>query len=628
MIVDLSKSVEGVFANQDDFEKDEDVHKRFLSRQESGSYMYVQARQISTNKPIICKVINPQLLYDEQMCTTLDENHKTTYQQLRLMREVVNLKQLNHPTIVSFLGFNMYNEKITFFKGSSNAALNTNPTIYLEYLENGPLEDWIRNDPATVGNCPFNSTKRQICMIGLSSALRLLHKKKIIHRGLNPKAIWLDSNFYPKVFDFSSSRTYDPNVDISMTMTDEAKEIYQAPEFRAETGESKYNNLIDIFSLGRIFYIMATGGEPFKLKGFKVQAQRMFNATLRFPNTVSPQLRELIECCCDPNPNERPSAQEVYSLLASNIYEYRVDDNVNSDEIENYVNSIEKFESEHIDTEFKLRHTFSFEIPEVNQEASEEIQEKLVLLSNLISTNFEGYPSDSSLNLIMELTQNGEILKGNYLNNISHFLNTASKNGQTVADDILKLIYGDYVVENGKTEILQKTIEDKAIKTANIPPSVTKIGKNAFKNFVFLEKVNIPESVEIIEESAFSGCKKLNTVNIPYSIVGDKLGKTVFQGCTSLKCIIIPPTITIINDKTFKKNSSLTSVVLSEGLEKIGKNSFEDCSSLKSIEVPESVKLIDKSAFKGCPSLGLVMLKGKSPKIRVSAIAWNLKTLL
>jgi protein TonB len=58
-----------------------------------------------------------------------------------------------------------------------------------------------------------------------------------------------------------------------------------------------------------------------------------------------------------------------------------------------------------------------------------------------------------------------------------------------------------------------------------------------------------------------------------------------------------------IGDYAFSGCSSLTSIIIPEGVASIGDYAFSDCSSLASVVIPESVKEIGDGAFYNCPLL-------------------------
>ena len=66
--------------------------------------------------------------------------------------------------------------------------------------------------------------------------------------------------------------------------------------------------------------------------------------------------------------------------------------------------------------------------------------------------------------------------------------------------------------------------------------------------------------------------------------------------------------MTSIGDYAFSGCSSLTSVVINDGVEIIGNYTFYECSSLTSIEIPNSVTSIGGGAFNGCSSLTFITI--------------------
>ena len=74
------------------------------------------------------------------------------------------------------------------------------------------------------------------------------------------------------------------------------------------------------------------------------------------------------------------------------------------------------------------------------------------------------------------------------------------------------------------------TFECCIIKTIFLPPSITKIGKNAFKGCRLLESVEIPDSVTTIESCAFLWCHSLVKMSLPVSVA-----TVIFHKCINLR---------------------------------------------------------------------------------------------
>ena len=83
------------------------------------------------------------------------------------------------------------------------------------------------------------------------------------------------------------------------------------------------------------------------------------------------------------------------------------------------------------------------------------------------------------------------------------------------------------------------------------------------------------------------------------------IGERAFYGCSSLTSIILPEGVTSIGVQAFYGCSSLTSITIPENsqLTWIVERAFCGCSSLTSINIPASVTSIESSAFRNCNSL-------------------------
>lgn len=67
--------------------------------------------------------------------------------------------------------------------------------------------------------------------------------------------------------------------------------------------------------------------------------------------------------------------------------------------------------------------------------------------------------------------------------------------------------------------------------------------------------------------------------------------------------------ITEVNQKAFRNNKKLKSVVIGENVTKIGDNAFAGCKVLKSVEIGKNVTQIGKSAFSGDKKLKKIQVK-------------------
>lgn len=181
-------------------------------------------------------------------------------------------------------------------------------------------------------------------------------------------------------------------------------------------------------------------------------------------------------------------------------------------------------------------------------------------------------------------------------------------------NDILTILSCPNVVSK---EIID-TLKDKYknIKEIRLPEGVVKIGINAFKEFVDLDRVvlsdtikhigacafancdirfiNMPNSLETIDECAFYECRELEDLVLKENV--SYIGDGAFYN-SGIKRINIPSKVSKLNSNLFGECFRLSEVNLSDSLVEISDAVFAGCQMLRYIEIPESVEIIDDDAF-------------------------------
>ena len=148
-----------------------------------------------------------------------------------------------------------------------------------------------------------------------------------------------------------------------------------------------------------------------------------------------------------------------------------------------------------------------------------------------------------------------------------------------------------------------------------IPESVTSFGNYAFFHCSGLTDSPISESVTSIGNYAFCGCSGLTSVTIPAGLTN--IGFGAFSSCSGLTdagpigsgCSIEFGWGDTIPRSAFS-SSSLTDVIIPEGVTEIDSFAFSKCSSLTSVTIPESMSFIYYNAFEESSSVTDVYYDG------------------
>ena len=114
--------------------------------------------------------------------SNIEINNVTKEESSYLSKEVSILSQLNHPSLLHFIGYSSINfERIQ------------KPTIITEYASNKSLHDFIDIERNGLFIECWNETKKHINIYGIASCMSYLHSHEILHRNFKPKSVILDN---------------------------------------------------------------------------------------------------------------------------------------------------------------------------------------------------------------------------------------------------------------------------------------------------------------------------------------------------------------------------------------------------------------------------------------------------
>ena len=118
---------------------------------------------------------------------------------------------------------------------------------------------------------------------------------------------------------------------------------------------------------------------------------------------------------------------------------------------------------------------------------------------------------------------------------------------------------------------------------------VTCIADCAFERIETLLSVTIPDSVVDLRESVFAECVNLESVKISNNSNLICVGPGAFYGCSSLTNIVLPNGIMYICCGAFQHCASLRTINIPDGTLSIDDFAFENCTKLSNVIIPDSV---------------------------------------
>ncbi|NWZ62241.1 NEK3 kinase, partial [Acrocephalus arundinaceus] len=203
-------------------------------------------------------------------------------------KEAVLLAKMNHPNIVAF--------KESFEAGG-------HLYIVMEYCDDGDLMQKIKHQGGNL--FPEDTILRwfvQMCL-----AVKHIHDKRVLHRDIKSKNVFLTQSGKVKLGDFGSARLLAHPMSYACTYV--GTPYYVPPEIWESL---PYNNKSDIWSLGCILYELCTLKHPFQANSWKHLILKICKGSYDpLPSHYSYELHYLIKQMFKRNPQNRPSASTI-----------------------------------------------------------------------------------------------------------------------------------------------------------------------------------------------------------------------------------------------------------------------------------------------------------------------------
>uniref|UniRef100_A0A8D2ZMS2 Protein kinase domain-containing protein n=1 Tax=Scophthalmus maximus TaxID=52904 RepID=A0A8D2ZMS2_SCOMX len=206
-------------------------------------------------------------------------------------REAVLLSGMKHPNIVAFR---------EAFEADDLLC------IVMEYCSGGDLLQRIRQQK-TAQFCVDDILRwfAQMC-----AGAKHIHDKRVLHRDLKSKNIFLTDNGTIKLGDFGSACILNSSKAYARTYV--GTPYYVAPEI---WDNKPYNNKSDVWSLGCVLYELCTLRHPFQASSWKSLILKVCRGAYPpLPNHLPYELQYLVKHMFKTNPKDRPS---LHTILTS-----------------------------------------------------------------------------------------------------------------------------------------------------------------------------------------------------------------------------------------------------------------------------------------------------------------------
>ncbi|XP_040196274.1 serine/threonine-protein kinase Nek3-like isoform X2 [Rana temporaria] len=225
-------------------------------------------------------------------------NHNYVMKEVRLPKssgasqdsrqEAILLAKMKHPNIVKF--------KESFEE-------NGHLFIVMEYCEEGDLLATIKHQRGKL----FSEQTIVQWFVQMCLAVQHIHEKRVLHRDIKSKNIFLTQSRTIKLGDFGSARILSSPMAHACTYV--GTPYYVPPEIWENI---PYNNKSDIWSLGCVLYEICTLKHPFQAGSWKNLILKICHGSYSpLPSQYSYELRSLIRQMFRKDPRQRPSANTI-----------------------------------------------------------------------------------------------------------------------------------------------------------------------------------------------------------------------------------------------------------------------------------------------------------------------------
>jgi serine/threonine protein kinase/formylglycine-generating enzyme required for sulfatase activity len=188
----------------------------------------------------------------------------------RFDREAKTMAQLQHPHILPVFDY-----------GQSDGYTY----IVMPFVQCGTLANLLKGKPL-----PLSVIRQVISQVG--DALNYAHARGLIHRDIKPSNVLIDEGGNCLLTDFGLARMAEVSMNLTMAGTIMGTPAYMSPE--QGTGQA-IDKRSDVYSLGVILYLMATGRVPYKAETPVAVIMKHLHEPLPPARDLNPELPEGVQ---------------------------------------------------------------------------------------------------------------------------------------------------------------------------------------------------------------------------------------------------------------------------------------------------------------------------------------------
>lgn len=183
----------------------------------------------------------------------------------RFIQEINICTQLDHPRLIKVFEFGMYRDC---------------PVMIMEYIDGYSLDRYMKKHGA------FSIKKALQIGACIAQGIHYAHKKKIVHRDLNPSNILIDKKRQIKIIDFGIVKVAGNKITLSCQTLGTLRYI---PPEQIENAK-EVDCRADIYSLGATMYHLIAGHAPYH------NVQGINALTLKITEESPIPLKDVMEC--------------------------------------------------------------------------------------------------------------------------------------------------------------------------------------------------------------------------------------------------------------------------------------------------------------------------------------------